>query len=142
MISNPRHGLPPRLMAHQPTRFATAQESKPSPSSGIRITCRLIHAVASRVVGTCVPGPSQGPNPGLETPALLNSGWWAFHRAGPERRRVDERCLGRFRRWPGAAEGLRSARLRRRPPVAVDAVLAIAGARHEPGIFRFRQTVA
>src|SRR3954451_23406799 len=38
MISNPRHGLPPRLMAHQPTRFATAQESKPSPSSGIRIT--------------------------------------------------------------------------------------------------------
>src|SRR4051812_39187360 len=37
MISNPRHGLPPRLMAHQPTRFATAQESKPSPSSGIRI---------------------------------------------------------------------------------------------------------
>src|SRR4051794_3588030 len=38
MISNPRHGLPPRLTAHQPTRFATAQESKPSPSSGIRMT--------------------------------------------------------------------------------------------------------
>src|SRR3954447_19281973 len=37
MISNPRHGSPPRLMAHQPTRFATAQESKPSPSPGIRI---------------------------------------------------------------------------------------------------------
>src|SRR3954452_1997164 len=38
MTSNPRHSLPPRLMAHQPTRFATAQESKPSPSPGIRIT--------------------------------------------------------------------------------------------------------
>src|SRR3954454_8050823 len=38
MTSNPRHGLPPRLMAHQPTRFATAQESTPSPSPGIRIT--------------------------------------------------------------------------------------------------------
>src|SRR4029450_9630762 len=37
MTSNSRHGLPPRLMAHQPTRFATAQESKPSPSPGIRI---------------------------------------------------------------------------------------------------------
>src|SRR3954451_22974382 len=33
-----RHGLPPRLMAHQPTRFTAAQESKPSPSPGIRIT--------------------------------------------------------------------------------------------------------
>src|SRR4051794_12735145 len=38
MTSNPRHGLPPRLRAHQPTRFATAQESKPSPSPGIRMT--------------------------------------------------------------------------------------------------------
>src|SRR3954462_12388139 len=38
MTSNSRHGLPPRLMAHQPTRFATAQESKPSPSPGIRVT--------------------------------------------------------------------------------------------------------
>src|SRR4051795_2730089 len=38
MISNPRHSLPPRLMAHQPTRFATAQESTPSPSPGPRIT--------------------------------------------------------------------------------------------------------
>ena len=37
MTRNPRHSLPPRLMAHQPTRFATAQESKPSPSPGIRI---------------------------------------------------------------------------------------------------------
>src|SRR3954454_16501324 len=37
MTSNSRHGLPPRLMAHQPTRFATAQESKPSPSPGIRM---------------------------------------------------------------------------------------------------------
>src|SRR3954469_10237957 len=32
MSSNPRHSLPPRLMAHQPTRFATAPESTPSPS--------------------------------------------------------------------------------------------------------------
>src|SRR5215212_3686113 len=38
MTSNPRHGLPPRLMAHQSTRFANAQESKPSPSPGIRIS--------------------------------------------------------------------------------------------------------
>src|SRR4051794_39185101 len=37
MTSNSRHGLPPRLMAHQPTRFTAAQESKPSPSPGIRI---------------------------------------------------------------------------------------------------------
>src|SRR4051794_33940994 len=41
MTSNPRHSLPPRLMAHQPTRFATAQESKPSPSPGIRITRQI-----------------------------------------------------------------------------------------------------
>src|SRR5215218_2222931 len=41
MTSNPRHGLPPRLMAHQPTRFATAQESKPSPSPGIRVRSYL-----------------------------------------------------------------------------------------------------
>src|SRR4051794_6941045 len=27
MISNPRHASPPRLMAHQPTRFPTTQES-------------------------------------------------------------------------------------------------------------------
>src|SRR4051812_21694866 len=27
MISNPRHGSPPRLMAHQPTSFSTTQES-------------------------------------------------------------------------------------------------------------------
>src|SRR3954464_6901464 len=27
MISNPRHGSPPRLMAHQPTRCSTTQES-------------------------------------------------------------------------------------------------------------------
>jgi len=41
MTSNSRHGLPPRLMAHQPTRFTAAQESKPSPSPGIRMTsCR------------------------------------------------------------------------------------------------------
>ncbi len=38
MTSNSRHGLPPRLIAHQPTRFTAAQESKPSPSPGIRIT--------------------------------------------------------------------------------------------------------
>ena len=29
MISNPRHASPPRLMAHQPTRFPTTQESQP-----------------------------------------------------------------------------------------------------------------
>src|SRR3954451_14375321 len=38
MTSNSRHGLPPRLMAHLPTRFTAAQESKPSPSPGIRMT--------------------------------------------------------------------------------------------------------
>ena len=27
MTSNPRHGSPPRLMAHQPTRCSTTQES-------------------------------------------------------------------------------------------------------------------
>src|SRR4051812_14355360 len=27
MISNPRHGSPPRLMVHQPTRCSTTQES-------------------------------------------------------------------------------------------------------------------
>src|SRR4051812_41674471 len=108
-----------------------------APKSGAQDSC-----APSRVRDETNDTFREGPNPDLETPAPLNSGWWAFHRAGPERRRVDERCLGRFRRWPGAAEGLRSARLRRRPPVAVDAVLAIAGARHEPGIFRFRQNVA
>src|SRR3954464_9066009 len=46
MTSNSRHGLPPRLMAHQPTRFATAQESKPSPSPGIHIS--RLERVASR----------------------------------------------------------------------------------------------
>src|SRR3954454_24266958 len=40
MSSNPRHGLPPRLMANQPTRFTAAQESKPNPSPGIRMTRR------------------------------------------------------------------------------------------------------
>src|SRR4051795_4087636 len=37
MTRNPRHSLPPRLRAHQPTRFATAQESTPSPSPGPRM---------------------------------------------------------------------------------------------------------
>src|SRR3954471_21271738 len=37
MTSNPRHSPPPRLMAHQPTRFPTAQESTPSPSPGSRM---------------------------------------------------------------------------------------------------------
>src|SRR3954454_12322201 len=41
MTSNARHGSPPRLMAHQPTRFAAAQESRPSPSPGIRMTTRM-----------------------------------------------------------------------------------------------------
>lgn len=89
-----------------------------APKSGAQDSC-----APSRVRDETNDTFREGPNPDLETPAPLNSGWWAFHRAGPERRRVGER-------------------LRRRPPVAVDAVLAIAGARHEPGIFRFRQTVA
>ena len=50
MISNPRHGLPPRLRAHQPTRFATAQESKPSPSSGSRITHTLTDILCFRLL--------------------------------------------------------------------------------------------
>src|SRR3954468_3732066 len=41
MISNPRHGSPPRLMAHQPTRCSTTQESsirvhRPEPVSLVR----------------------------------------------------------------------------------------------------------
>src|SRR3954465_2187464 len=40
MISNPRHGSPPRLMAHQPTRCSTTQESsirvhRPDPVSDL-----------------------------------------------------------------------------------------------------------
>src|SRR3954468_20369484 len=40
MISNPRHGSPPRLMAHQPTRRSTTQESsirvhRPDPVSSV-----------------------------------------------------------------------------------------------------------
>src|SRR3954466_9458316 len=43
MISNPRHGSPPRLMAHQPTRCSTTQESsirvhRPEPVSQVRTT--------------------------------------------------------------------------------------------------------
>src|SRR6185369_9715559 len=41
MTSNARHGLPPRLMANQSTRFTAAQESKPSPSPGIRMTAPI-----------------------------------------------------------------------------------------------------
>src|SRR4051812_18802044 len=42
MISNPRHGSPPRLMAHQPTRCSTTQESsirvhRPEPVSGATV---------------------------------------------------------------------------------------------------------
>jgi hypothetical protein len=36
-------------MAHQPTRFATAQESKPSPSPGIRITRHAGYALSQRI---------------------------------------------------------------------------------------------
>src|SRR4051794_733296 len=48
MISNPRHGSPPRLMAHQPTRCSTTQESsirvhRPEPVSGIEL-CRRLRA--------------------------------------------------------------------------------------------------
>src|SRR4051812_1607080 len=48
MISNPRHGSPPRLMAHQPTRCSTTQESsirvhRPEPVSdaGFRAPVRI-----------------------------------------------------------------------------------------------------
>src|SRR4051794_348599 len=46
MISNPRHGSPPRLMAHQPTRCSTTQESsirvhRPEPVSYYRLPYRL-----------------------------------------------------------------------------------------------------
>src|SRR3954451_23103009 len=57
MISNPRHGSPPRLMAHQPTRFATAQESsirvhRPEPVSDL-------HPLGppGRVGAAAAPGP-------------------------------------------------------------------------------------
>src|SRR4051794_35281413 len=53
MISNSRHGLPPRLMAHQPTRFATAQESKPSPSPGIRMTSWTSTPIRPRLTSPC-----------------------------------------------------------------------------------------
>src|SRR3954469_12733555 len=41
MISNPRHGWPPQLIAHQPTRCSTTQESsirvhRPDPVSRLR----------------------------------------------------------------------------------------------------------
>src|SRR3954464_6812175 len=42
MISNPRHGSPPRLMAHQPTRCSTTQESSirvHRPESVLHVDC-------------------------------------------------------------------------------------------------------
>src|SRR3954471_904621 len=51
MTSNPRHSLPPRLMAHQPTRFATAQESTPSPSPGARIRVQIAPDLAIVAAG-------------------------------------------------------------------------------------------
>src|SRR3954466_14549364 len=56
MISNPRHGSPPRLMAHQPTRCSTTQESsirvhRPEPVS-IRYTERLAAAGIEPSVGS------------------------------------------------------------------------------------------
>src|SRR3954452_5968480 len=51
MISNPRHGSPPRLMAHQPTRCSTTQESsirvhRPDPVSGV-----YAHSLPDRSIG-------------------------------------------------------------------------------------------
>src|SRR3954453_5348243 len=72
MTSNSRHGLPPRLMAHQPTRFATAQESKPSPSPGIRMTDREAQAPERDVVGDVrrAHGPEQD---GVEVAELVGA---------------------------------------------------------------------
>src|SRR5687767_10610558 len=67
MLSNPRHGSPPRLMAHQPTRFPTTQESsirvyRPDPVSVAVI------AVSGRRIGigrgyrTCDGSPDQSPS--------------------------------------------------------------------------------
>src|SRR3954465_15565965 len=49
MTSNSRHDLPPRLMAHQPTRFTAAQESKPSPSPGIRIILQFVMLITLKL---------------------------------------------------------------------------------------------
>src|SRR4051812_4336500 len=61
MISNPRHGSPPRLMAHQPTRCSTTQESsirvhRPEPVSDIAGT-PPVAASASLSRSLCLPGP-------------------------------------------------------------------------------------
>src|SRR4051794_40271870 len=67
-----RHGLPPRLMAHQPTRFTAAQEPKPSPSPGIRIT-RPDIAPSCRWVGRAGSGPWWPPKHGRGW--LAPDGW-------------------------------------------------------------------
>src|SRR3954471_21387229 len=74
MTSNPRHSLPPRLRAHQPTRFATAQESKPSPSPGIRMICSArVGSFCCGHVRGCHTGstPPSIPHPGLYQEQLM-----------------------------------------------------------------------
>src|SRR3954465_13789817 len=57
MISNPRHGSPPRLMAHQPTRCSTTQESsirvhRPEPvSQASSVLARGFQEVSHEVLG-------------------------------------------------------------------------------------------
>src|SRR3954451_17953015 len=93
MTSNARHGSPPRLMAHQPTRFAAAQESRPSPSPGIRITRWLLRGAEKGAAFAGVQGPnleSFGTLLGAETTANLQAGltsvylWARLVRSRPE----------------------------------------------------------
>src|SRR3954465_11675840 len=71
MTSNSRHSLPPRLMAHQPTRFATAQESTPSPSPGIRMR-RAARPNPTQLTLRLAPEP-EPPPPTTEEPTLLQA---------------------------------------------------------------------
>src|SRR4051812_27226835 len=52
MISNPRHGSPPRLMAHQPTRCSTTQES----SARVHRPESVSEVTPSMTTGTPTPG--------------------------------------------------------------------------------------
>src|SRR4051794_36347494 len=63
MISNPRHGSPPRLMAHQPTRCSTTQESsirvhRPEPVSRPRLFIVALRTDLDRLGRTFADGPS------------------------------------------------------------------------------------
>src|SRR3954447_8820442 len=51
MISNPRHGWPPRLMAHQPTRCSTTLES----STRVHRPDPVLHAPGIEIVGPLPP---------------------------------------------------------------------------------------